>query len=394
MNNKNKKSLLITSWFLIILFFISPISRSGVEIFTFFLLCSYLIYLYRNRGDLCFLKGDYFQLKKYILLYCLLILLTLVNAVNLREGIENFISEYFQYALTFVISLEIIKDKLIFKRLFSAFYISAFLVCIYGFVEYYYTGGARICSTFPNPNPAGTYYMIVALISLSILLWLKNVKVRLLSFLLGSLSFVSLVMSGSRGALLGFLFGVLFLIIKNILIDNKSIYKNLALVFLVLMLIVIPIVSNDNLINRFRNISGSEQQRVMMIRGGIEMLKAHPFLGVGTGQFRYVYEDYKESGAKVYTHIHNLYVHIAAETGFIGLFGFLFLVYKVISSVNYKKIQQKRWLHEGISAMIIATAVHSLFDWTFFSTQVGIFLMILLAIWINTINHLKLKLID
>jgi O-antigen ligase len=67
------------------------------------------------------------------------------------------------------------------------------------------------------------------------------------------------------------------------------------------------------------------------------MIRHHPFIGVGLNTFSKNYGKYKLQSAEEYAHTpdtiyaHNIYLHMAGETGLLGLFaflGFLFVVFK------------------------------------------------------------------
>lgn len=123
-----------------------------------------------------------------------------------------------------------------------------------------------------------------------------------------------------------------------------------------------------------------------MLRGGWEMFKDHPLIGVGTGQFRFAYENYMLPGVRPYTHIHCFYLHLLVEIGLLGFFLFFTLVYKILRagiSMRARPSGEKSWFYYGVLGALIGIGVSNLFDWTFLDLQVGSFTVLLTALWLK-----------
>jgi len=69
----------------------------------------------------------------------------------------------------------------------------------------------------------------------------------------------------------------------------------------------------------------ADRDRVQYQNIAFSMLKAHPFLGVGWGQFSVEMHRFIPEGATILhlQTVHNLFLLLAAETGLVGLFLFL-----------------------------------------------------------------------
>jgi O-antigen ligase len=115
-------------------------------------------------------------------------------------------------------------------------------------------------------------------------------------------------------------------------------------------------------------------ERMAHLQAGWRMLRANPLLGVGTGNYNLAYEG---GGAadRAYAlhpwydsrgHAHNYYLHIAAESGLLGLGAYLgllgLLAYQ--SLLLLRKAQDWLWyaLGAGSCGMIVAVAAHNLFE--------------------------------
>lgn len=100
------------------------------------------------------------------------------------------------------------------------------LIALLGILEYVFVEPQRIVSTFFNPNPFGTYLVMLFLFSLGF--YLKNTDKK---FALSSIVFfIALLLSGSRGALLA-----LFVALPFVFVDSKGNFKNSILnVFIII----------------------------------------------------------------------------------------------------------------------------------------------------------------
>lgn len=92
---------------------------------------------------------------------------------------------------------------------------------------------------------------------------------------------------------------------------------------------------------------GSTESRIPQWKMGFEMIKAHPFLGVGMNNYNVVsdrYEPYvadESTPTRVFFYgskIHNVYLGVASQTGLIGLFFYLLFLWQVIQH-GWKKIK-------------------------------------------------------
>ena len=104
------------------------------------------------------------------------------------------------------------------------------------------------------------------------------------------------------------------------------------------------------------------------------MIKEHPLIGVGLGNFRYVYPKYMLPGAKEYfLHAHNIFLQIAVEMGIPGLFVFLWLLFLFFKDAftNKGKDEYIRIVRVGLSAGIIAILITSFFHDVFHSRQIA-----------------------
>ncbi|HBR29209.1 MAG TPA: hypothetical protein DD789_07205 [Firmicutes bacterium] len=389
---KQRYDRFINSIFLL-LFLIVPLSRAGINIIAPILLIAWLLKKLKFRKAPQEKMG-YLEIVRWVGFLGLVVLLSLINAQNLAAAFKNIVDEYVILALIFIISLDVIKSKEQLRKLFWIGLVAFLIVVGVGFYQYFGLGYKRIDSTFSVATQTGVYFVGTVLLNLAFLFFRKtSSRLTLIgSSLLLFVNLACLIMTGTRAAWLGFFAGTFFLLVLAIKNNKLISHKQLIIVFVIVVLAAV-LFDLGWVIERLASVTdlsnSSNQQRIKMLLGGLEMLKDHPLTGVGIGQFPLVYENYLLPGAGVYTHIHCFYLHLVVELGLIGFLVFFTLVYKVLKTGIIMSAQQsgeKSWFYYGVLGVLVGIGVCNLFDWTFLNLQVGSFTLILVAVWLNEIK--------
>ncbi len=124
---------------------------------------------------------------------------------------------------------------------------------------------------------------------------------------------------------------ILFIVaIFVILLNLKSVrLKQIFIVTTVLLLGVFSVMVAKRIANQKMAVADySDLHRINLLHAGIKMIAAHPVIGVGYGQAQVKYKQFMVKGLpglEGVTAIHNCYVNVCAEQGFIGLIIFLLL---------------------------------------------------------------------
>jgi O-antigen ligase len=77
------------------------------------------------------------------------------------------------------------------------------------------------------------------------------------------------------------------------------------------------------------------EDRISIYNNTINMIKHHPFIGIGVNTFSKNYGKYKTESAEKYAHTpdtiyaHNIYLQMAGEIGLLGLFAFLWFLIQI-----------------------------------------------------------------
>lgn len=167
--------------------------------------------------------------------------------------------------------------------------------------------------------------------------WIYRKLVRFLLFITLTLSISAIVFSHSRGAALG-LFGLVFAFIA---IGSKKKVRDasVALAFLLCTTIIFP----DTFWKRMGTINfslsqqseASAQNRMKLMVAAFNCAIDNPLFGVGPNSWLFISEKY--AGER--TEPHSIYIKIASEVGFPGLFIFSLLLFGTI--YNLYKIMNR-----------------------------------------------------
>lgn len=208
----------------------------------------------------------------------------------------------------------------------------------------------------------------------------KNKLLKLLSAFLVLATVYTMVLTGSRGGMLGL---ITVVIVSWFVLPNKGIrmFFLLAAAFTVIALMpqqyqerYASIVAEDR--------DESSQQRLKVWGKGLRMFIDRPFTGVGTGAFSIANAEGYSEGRKSYLAPHSLYIQLIAELGIVGLITFglyvsaLFYYQKKYRHYLIDKFKRRTWLWgllmgmtlSLITLMVVGIFGHSLYrsNWYYY----------------------------
>lgn len=152
----------------------------------------------------------------------------------------------------------------------------------------------------------------------------------------------------------------------------------------VLAVLIAPKTTRDRMMSLMepRADVDSNRHRIVTFRTGIEMIKAHPWFGLGPEQIRRSFASYVPADIQrplpvgYYGHLHNVYVQYAAERGIPALLLILWLIgmtiwdcSRAILRAGRQRSQQLFVLHGSI-AVIISILVGGLFEYNLGDSEV------------------------
>jgi len=183
----------------------------------------------------------------------------------------------------------------------------------------------------------------------------------------------ALVLSSSRGGIVGFAFeiGVLILLVLS---RRTSAWKNARVIaagaIALIALVTVMWVGADQAIARFATLKSPEinfGRRISMARGAAHIFLDHPIIGCGTGTLVDVFPAYETAyDAKVVDHVHNDYMEMLAEMGLLGgACGIVFLILLYREARRVFAAEQghfSRAIHAGAIVAVSGMLLHSLVD--------------------------------
>ncbi|MDR2606583.1 MAG: O-antigen ligase family protein [Oscillospiraceae bacterium] len=179
----------------------------------------------------------------------------------------------------------------------------------------------RVFSFFDNPNTFAMVLVMFIPLALGLFCYGKGVRMKLYSLAVFVLATGALLMTYSRGAWIGYAgsLGLFILIVRPMLAPLPVLGFILAFPFL-------PRAIADRVLTIFNSGDSSISSRTEIYSAGLRVFAARPIQGAGLGSDavqQYVRENGLFLSNAKFTHSHNLYIQIAAETGVFGILAFL-----------------------------------------------------------------------
>jgi O-antigen ligase len=256
-------------------------------------------------------------------------------------------------------------------------------------------GKGPISASFNHPNDLGAYLIFPLLLVIALLrdkfyaacrrYRAKNNKLQTagLLFLLCLFTF-AMVLTKSRGAWLGMLFGIFLLIF--IIYRRVFIWIGISTVLIITLLFLLtpkPMLKSFRLEPIF--VQNTYFSRMAIWRDTISMIKDKPVFGHGINTYMREFQKYRDlPWSSNPTYAHNCYLQMAAEMGLFGLMAFLWIIarffrrsmvlatgYSLQNINGHKPEQIVDYAFLGILAGLLAFLVHSFLDTNLYSLQLN-----------------------
>ena len=304
------------------------------------------------------------------------------------------------YVLIFIISISYLTKSSVIKVL-NAIVICATIVAIWGIPSHFgidptcklvvgnwssdcwsidFDPKLRIFATLGQPNWLAAYLAMVIPVSLSFLLFAKNLPKKIFFLISFVLQYFAFILTNSRAASLGLVIGMVIFFLLLLLAFKKEIkifFRQNFTYFLVITILLFGITFffGQRLLGRVKEArqtiaansqvsqpstqtalvsQGTESGKIRFIvwRGAVEIFKNYPLIGSGVETFAYSYYNFRpiEHNSTtewnfLYNKAHNEYLNYLATTGIIGFLSyltligtFLFLTVKYLLKKNENKM--------------------------------------------------------
>lgn len=306
--------------------------------------------------------------------------LSMVNAVEIRLCLYEIFRLIIMYLIFFYLA-NTVTTKHDLKFIFVPLLIGLFFEAVLGIIQFWrgnlfgmsligeaqemetFAGISRVGGTLGHPNALARY--LAFLIPLTISLQFAPIKRRykILCALIFLPSITALIMTLSRAGWTGFIISIVIIFLLNLKTRLFSLPRavSIATIGIVLLTIIIIAFRGFIITRVYSDDSGSAASRIPLMKVAINMIKTHPFLGIGINNFTKVMENYDNTPEGITRGItsvvHNSYLFIASEIGVAGLFLFLFVLvqlYKKVLEILRSNDRFIIFLTVGISAGFIS----------------------------------------
>lgn len=329
--------------------------------------------------------------------YLLVLVLSLLNARSLLEGLQT-LARQASYFVLYYVTVDLLRRRAAVYRLVDAVLAGALLVGLIGLAQYVLgwnlsvsglTGeGAeairgRIGSTQENPNFLSEYLILLIPVVLARLLGERRRLARAFHIVNLLVLVAAEFLTYTRGGWLGLAVAVAVFIL---LVDVRYLVVAAAA-----GLAAVPLV--PGMLERLGDLldfsSGSGAFRLKLYQAALLIWLRSPWLGVGAGNYLEVYpdiiRDYPLLDVRFWTYSsHNAYLTVAAETGLLGLVCFLAIILLALrvafSGWRHAADPADRLLFLGGGCGMIAFLIQSLSNITFFHPRVAVYYWLLLGL--------------
>ncbi|MCY6370496.1 O-antigen ligase family protein [Clostridium ganghwense] len=398
---KKKSMLSCLIYLYIILMPILPSKFKGIPLGDIILFLIGLVYLFTiliySESRERFIKGiqDFFT--DYLSIFMVLLFIVMCISVSYASYKTMALKESLRF-VTYIIIYFIIKyeitEKYILDNIIKTYLLVVAAISSFGIIQYFtkiglskefiydkgYAFKVRIPSTLENPNSLGAFLILAIFPLIMITLYEKNKSKKMLYGIISMVVFINIVLSGSRNTWGGFLIGAfIFIIIYN----WKAIF-----LFLLGGASALMIPSVRNRIGDFKLVF--KDPRVNLWKIALEMIKDHPIVGVGNGNYYSLYGAYVKKHPELdYNHhvnfpVHNSYLKIQSELGIAGSVSFVGILVSVLvkikTFINITKNGFYKAFYKGLLISIIVFYIMNISDNLFFVPKISMYFWILVAI--------------
>lgn len=317
-------------------------------------------------------------------------------------SLYNYVHLMGRYVLLYYFVSHNLRSLALLKRVVAALLSSALLVALYGFYQYIFGVDisafewvdvnqfpdlkVRVFSTLQNPNLLAGFLVTVISLVIGLSLKLTNNDSRLSMLTLALVLAGCLILTYSRGAWLSL----------AIIIGAFGLFYDRRLLWLLLIgpaaMLCFSEVSS-RVVSIFQPVDTSSTLRLALWHSTLAMIRDNPVSGIGWGAYWLVYPHYDyfiQNEGTVIFHAHNMYLHLAAETGLPGLGAFAAFMYfharTAVSMLNKGCPEWVKGLLAGLAAAILGFAVSGLTDHILFSIQISMLAWLLFAV-VAAIKH-------
>ncbi|MCP4567315.1 MAG: O-antigen ligase family protein [FCB group bacterium] len=258
----------------------------------------------------------------------------------------------------------------------------------------YMTFGYRAIGNFSTYLTFSGFFAISSIFMVAVA-FSATVNARKYYYLSASqIALVCILFNYSRSTIIALVIGIIALVM---LIDAR--YRKWVSLALLLTLAAGVVISPDFL-NRFKNIDRTEfkvesaNSRISIWKATLVMIEAEPLTGVGPGNFKANYINYRENRTgRELSHAHNDILNVAAESGLpcMVAFGLMWLLILLYLYKGYRRCPEgfQKGLLLGALLASLVFMVMAQFEAFFADEEVRLLLMFIWGIGLAVLGNMK-----
>lgn len=323
------------------------------------------------------------NVNKYLILMILVMLLSIpikmllgeISNVSVLKEIIYLKSRINPFIIFFVVfntlsDVKTCKRALFALLLFMAFTLSTALLNKYGITEFAMLNVHKMGRTsgFGNPNAYASYLVLFFPLVLSYHLFRRELFTKISAGALSIMAFIGLLITGSRGGVLSFLFSmaIYLLILKKK--TGMAFSRTVKVLCLILLIVGASVAFTPSgvrqvVVERFARFSDTDDidystgHRTFLWANGLRLFTERPIIGHGLGTVGPLME--KKFGMAAVAH--NEFINYMIEFGIIGLAIYLMIFWKMLQHVR-KHLSEA---NDSWSKYLYISYVAGLSGWTF-----------------------------
>ncbi|MBI2453954.1 MAG: O-antigen ligase family protein [Parcubacteria group bacterium] len=309
------------------------------------------------------------------------------------ERMEGFWGHW-HYFIYFLMLASVFKEKTDWSRFFGTSLVASVLMSFYSLLQLagrldVHQGDDRIDGTMGNATYLAIYLVFHIFLALFFLFKAKNIWLRAGLALLILFELFIVYKTATRGAMLGFLAGMMVLGAVSSL-RSSGLVRKLSLAVLAVA-VVIPIlfvfvkdssfVKNSDVLTRFAGISFEEtttQSRFIIWSIAYQAWQERPVLGWGPENFVYLFSKYYDARLwkqePWFDRAHNVFFDWLTATGIVGLAAYL-SIFAALFIILFKLLKQKHppTLIAVFSGLLVAYFINNIFVFDNFTSYIIFF---------------------
>lgn len=327
-------------WSIVLIPFFAAIAPAPMNVFMGFLIIGFMLKKILGRERISLKPSIIVPLLSLFIITCL----SVFNTVDYRDSFKGGIMRLLQYVFILLAVNEGLKDKQHARRavffiflglsltlLDELFQVSTGKDFIRGYPPVFNLDLVRATASFKDSNTLGIYLSALAPIVFGLALFYYRGVKKAAAVIFSILILAGAALTYSRPTLLA-----LYIALLAFSLARRN--KRLTAILLIFVFIS-PFLLPKSIKEWARSVEYNpirfmcNDDRIAVYRNSVNMIKAHPFVGVGAGAYMKSYKYYKEFPE--YRNIitldemkaHNNFFHMAAEIGLIGFGVFIWLLY-------------------------------------------------------------------